>query len=72
VKKLSTTKRLLSCGDEMSNVCFNLAQNEKQLPPVRELMRELCSNWDYFRRVLKAEQRRPRQTLERKTKAVKR
>lgn len=65
--KPSTTKRLLSYGDQMSNMCFNLAQSDKQEPRNREMMRELCSNWDYFRRVLKTEQRRPK-----KTKAVKR
>lgn len=55
-----TLDKLLSFGDQMSNVCFNLAQRQGNTENTRQTMRELCSNWDYFRRLLRAEEKSKR------------
>jgi hypothetical protein len=49
--------RLLLIGDQMSNLCFNLSQSDKIDARNREVMRQLCSDWDHARRVLAIESR---------------
>lgn len=46
---------LLLAGERMSNMCFNLSQRDNIEAPTRQLMRELCSEWDYARRKLALE-----------------
>jgi hypothetical protein len=41
----------------MSNLCFNLSQSDKIDARNREVMRQLCSDWDHARRVLAIESR---------------
>lgn len=39
------------CGQMMSNLCFNLAQNDKYDPAHRQSMRDCREDWDSIRTV---------------------
>lgn len=49
-KQLDPLSRLLLVGEQMSNVCFSLSQRTNIEPRERQVMRELCSDWDHARR----------------------
>lgn len=49
--------KLLLIGEQMSNLCFNWSQQNRFTDHERKMLRELCSNWDYFQRAHRAEAR---------------
>jgi hypothetical protein len=59
-RKREPLDALLLVGDQMSNLCFNLSQRNPDIDRNRQVMRELCSEWDFHRRLLRLESRQPR------------
>lgn len=49
--------QLLLVGDQMSNLCFNLAQRDGQTERNKQMMRELVTEWDHARRLMQIEAR---------------